>query len=161
MVVALRGHLSGNFSPQVPIYRNDLIIFPVVLHRWHSCSVHWRYLCECSPFPHHMKHGWTTADTCQREICKWANAEDPCIGKSSKSKINCIPNWVTILDQTWVGGNTISDLLITSSMLFHVSSFHQECCVRDHPELSCSCQPHSWASLGLRKATWVVLTSWA
>ncbi len=41
-----------------------------------------------------------------------------------------------MLDQTWLVGNTISDLLIASAMFFHVSSFHQECCVRDHPELN-------------------------
>jgi hypothetical protein len=31
---------------------------------------------------------------------------------------------MAVLDQIWLGGNTISDVLIASAMLFHVSSFH-------------------------------------
>jgi hypothetical protein len=29
---------------------------------------------------------------------------------------------MVVLDQTWLGGNTISDLLIASAMLYHVNS---------------------------------------
>jgi len=42
-----------------------------------------------------------------------------------------------VLDQTWLGGNTISDLLIASAMLFHVSSFRPECCMRYNLRLMC------------------------
>jgi len=44
-------NLFGNFPPHGPIYQNDLIIFPVVLHCRRNCCIRGRYLCERSPSP--------------------------------------------------------------------------------------------------------------
>ncbi len=66
----------------------------------------------------------TSTGTHCREVRQRPNAENPCVGGPTISENMSTSPANNDNVQTWLGGNTLSDLIITVSMLYYVKSRH-------------------------------------